>query len=305
MRRSRSSLTGSDLDLVGSSGSCSSGGLRVAVVAGRLAPEPVDGPVAGGGDDPAARVRRHARRRATARRRRRTRPGPPPRRCRCRRRGGPGWPPPGRTPRRKTCSTVRGSRRRSRGRLLRARPGTAAPRPGPGRRPWPWRPTPARRRGRRASITQKPPSCSLVSANGPSVVTTSPFCDLHDGGGVGGCRPPANTQAPAGLELVVDGVDVGVHLLRSRRRGRHRVAFDHVHGQQVLGHVALLGRGDGTVPSLTRLRTGTAPNRQPPRNSSQGQREARSAASQPARTSSAPSASPRSRPSHCPCRRSR
>src|SRR5216683_899956 len=48
-----------------------------------------------------------------------------------------------------------------------------------------------------ALITQKPPSCSLVSANGPSVVTTWPPCARTTVAVEDGCRPPANTHAPA------------------------------------------------------------------------------------------------------------
>src|ERR1035438_9858746 len=46
-------------------------------------------------------------------------------------------------------------------------------------------------------MTQKPPSCSLVSANGPSVVTTWPPWARTTVAVAGGWRPPANTQAPA------------------------------------------------------------------------------------------------------------
>src|SRR5215831_8156100 len=48
-----------------------------------------------------------------------------------------------------------------------------------------------------AVMTQKPPSCSLVSANGPSVVTTCPFCERTTVAVSGGWRPPAKTQIPA------------------------------------------------------------------------------------------------------------
>ena len=62
--RSRSSSTGPTSS--GSSALVQSGGLGVAVVAGRLPAQPVDGPVAGGRDDPPGRARRDARSRATA-----------------------------------------------------------------------------------------------------------------------------------------------------------------------------------------------------------------------------------------------
>src|SRR5215467_5671559 len=48
-----------------------------------------------------------------------------------------------------------------------------------------------------AVMTQKPPSCSLVSANGPSVVTTWPFWERTTVAVSGGWRPPAKTQTPA------------------------------------------------------------------------------------------------------------
>ena len=48
-----------------------------------------------------------------------------------------------------------------------------------------------------ALITQKPPICSLVSAYGPSVVTTWPPWARTTVAVDDGCRPPANTQAPA------------------------------------------------------------------------------------------------------------
>ena len=45
-------------------------------------------------------------------------------------------------------------------------------------------------------MTQKPPSCSLVSANGPSVVTTLPPWFRTTVAVSGGSSPPANTHAP-------------------------------------------------------------------------------------------------------------
>src|SRR5260370_867573 len=48
-----------------------------------------------------------------------------------------------------------------------------------------------------AVITQKPPRGPLVSANGPSVVTTWPPWARTTVAVAGGCRPPANTHAPA------------------------------------------------------------------------------------------------------------
>src|SRR5207302_2087884 len=48
-----------------------------------------------------------------------------------------------------------------------------------------------------ALMTQKPPICSLPSANGPSMVSTSPLWTRRTVAVLEGCRPPANTQAPA------------------------------------------------------------------------------------------------------------
>ena len=79
----------------------------------------------------------------------------------------------------------------------RARPGRAAPRPGRGR-PSVALAAHARAASRSAaSMTQNPPSCSLVSANGPSVVRTSPSLHRHDGGGVG--RVEAAGEHPGAL----------------------------------------------------------------------------------------------------------
>src|SRR5439155_10234622 len=48
-----------------------------------------------------------------------------------------------------------------------------------------------------ASITQKPPICSLVSAKGPSVIETSPPAVRTTVADDAGRRPAWNTQAPA------------------------------------------------------------------------------------------------------------
>src|SRR5208282_4598977 len=53
-----------------------------------------------------------------------------------------------------------------------------------------------------ALMIQNPPSCSFVSANGPSVVRTSPSLIRTTVAVDGGCRPPANTQAPAASSSV-------------------------------------------------------------------------------------------------------
>ena len=106
-------------------------GRLVLGVALGLAADPVDGPVAGGGGQPAARVGRHAVDAASARRRPGAPRRPPPRRRRCRRSGGSARRRPGRTPRGRSAR----SRRWGPVTRLEARPGRAAPRPCPaGRR---------------------------------------------------------------------------------------------------------------------------------------------------------------------------
>jgi hypothetical protein len=55
----------------------------------------------------------------------------------------------------------------------------------------------ASRSGARTIV--KPPMCSFPSANGPSVVSTSPSRGRRTVAVLGGCRPPANTHAPAAL----------------------------------------------------------------------------------------------------------
>src|SRR6185312_6862560 len=46
-------------------------------------------------------------------------------------------------------------------------------------------------------MTVKPPRCSLPSVNGPSVIRTSSPCAFSTVAVSGGCRPAANTQTPA------------------------------------------------------------------------------------------------------------
>ena len=50
-----------------------------------------------------------------------------------------------------------------------------------------------------ARMIQNPPMCSLPSAKGPSVMSTSPSAARSTVAVSGGCRPPVNTQAPAAL----------------------------------------------------------------------------------------------------------
>ena len=48
-------------------------------------------------------------------------------------------------------------------------------------------------------MTQKPPMCSLASANGPSVVIVSPSWTRTTVAVSGPCSPPAKTQRPAAV----------------------------------------------------------------------------------------------------------
>src|SRR5207247_676716 len=50
-----------------------------------------------------------------------------------------------------------------------------------------------------AVMTVSPPRNSLPSANGPSVIRTSPSLKRATVAVLGGCKPPANTHAPAAL----------------------------------------------------------------------------------------------------------
>ena len=95
--------------------------------------------------------------------------------------------------------------------------------------------------------------CSFDSANGPSVVTTSPSCALHDGGDVGLGESAGEHPDPLGLHVGVECGNVGEHLLHDVL-GRRFFAFDHVNGEQVLRHLgdSLLAR-IGSVPILSPL----------------------------------------------------
>ena len=158
------------------------------------------------------------RRPATARPRRAGPRRPPPRRCRCRRSGGPARRRSGRTPRGRSARSPRWDRRvhpvvRPPG----LAPGRAGPRPCPRRPSSPRWPTSARRRGRAASMTQKPPIYSLDSTNGPSVTMARRRCCRPRSSPSIGSSPPPNTQTPAVLELLVelvDGLEDRLHRLR-------------------------------------------------------------------------------------------
>src|SRR5688500_9440367 len=47
------------------------------------------------------------------------------------------------------------------------------------------------------SMMLNPPNCSFVSANGPSVVSTSPLCICTTVAVLASCSPPPNTHTPA------------------------------------------------------------------------------------------------------------
>ena len=189
-------------------------GLGVTVVAGRLATQPVDGAVAGGGGDPTARVGRHARCPATSRSRSRTPPGPSLRRCRCRRRDGPGWRRPGRIPHGRSARGRLVARRQARParrwRLVLER--TDLDRAHAGRRAL-RRP---RERGVEVGQLEDPEAAELflrLSANGPSVMTGSPSVGAHDGRGARLVQTAAEHPQALGHELGVERVDLLERLL--------------------------------------------------------------------------------------------
>ncbi len=87
-----------------------------------------------------------------------------------------------------------------------------------------------------ASMTQKPPICSLASGKGPSVMVASPLGCVDHGGGVGCLQTTAEHPGALLLELGVELVDCGVGLLRCLLVGV-ALTLDHVDGEQVLRHV--------------------------------------------------------------------
>ena len=261
--RSRSSRTAPSS--AGSSRRVQQRGLGVAVVAGGLAAQPVDRPVAGGGDDPAGRARRQAVGRPALRPPRRRRPGPPPRRRRCRRRRGPGRRPRGRTRSRKTRST-----RRPVARSPRERPHLDRQRRRAARA---CRPQSSAASRSRRSMIEKPPRCSLPSANGPSVVEHVAVAAAASTVAVlGGCRPPANTQAPASRISWLTAVDVRHDLLPAPPAAGSPPPVGLVHGEQVLGHRRPPRVGAGSLPALTLCTNGRRPDRQVRKKLSAGER---------------------------------
>ena len=79
-----------------------------------------------------------------------------------------------------------------------------------------------------------PPMCSLPSANGPSVMSTSPSWSRTTVAVLGACSPPAKTHAPAALHLLVQGVDVPHDLLQDL--GRRRISVGLIDAEQILLH---------------------------------------------------------------------
>ena len=63
-------------------------------------------------------------------------------------------------------------------------------------------------------MTQKPPTCSLVSAYGPSVDDGLATLLPDHGGGVGGMEPTGEDPGAGLPDLVVERVDIGVDLLQ-------------------------------------------------------------------------------------------
>ena len=185
------------------------------------------------------------RRRATARRRRAAPRRPPPRRRRCRRSGGPARRRPGRTP--------RGRSARS------SRSGRSLGLEGPdldlalaGRRPL-GRPSFSAASRSGASMTQKPPSYSFDSANGPSVMIGSgPVASTVVVDSIGS-RPPPNTQMPASVTFWLKASTWREHALHVVAGG-HLLAHLVVHAEHVLRHGVLLRRHVGSTPPRTAAR---------------------------------------------------
>ena len=92
----------------------------------------------------------------------------------------------------------------------------------------------------------KPPMCSLPSANGPSVMSTSPSLGRSTVAVLGACSPPVKTQHAGLLELVAHRVDVAMIFVQDLRRRWRPVGL--VDAEQVLLH-----RGPPGVGALSPL----------------------------------------------------
>ena len=119
-----------------------------------------------------------------------------------------------------------------------------------------------------ALMTQKPPICSLASANGPSVIDdVAAWCRRRRSRCRRARRPPPNTHWPASLDLGVERVDVlegRLHLfLGSVGVARPR----RVDGEQVLGHVGFSSVVARPRCRLTSYTNGSEPRSTGPRKS--------------------------------------
>ena len=100
----------------------------------------------------------------------------------------------------------------------------------------PWPPRPARRRGRRASMTQNPPMCSLDSVKGRRSRGPRRRRPGRRWPTTPACRPPPKTHTPADLHLGVERVDlVGRPLCISSGAGCGASSII-AHTEQVLRH---------------------------------------------------------------------
>ena len=221
-------------------------GLGVAIMARCLTTQAVDGAVAGGGGDPAARIGRQSGRR--------------PRSLATRNASWTISSAMSISPKRRTkvATTRPDSSRKIRSRSVaaperaigagtfgtgfgplrpRARLGTDGPRRAPCTAdPLAAHASAASRSG--AVMIQNPPSCSLVSANGPSVMIGSPSVP-HDRCDLRRMEAAAEDPGAGGLELLVERVDLLERLLHHCGIGRHRGLGAVPYGQEVLRH------GDG------------------------------------------------------------
>ena len=221
------------------------GRLRLAAVAGRLPPQAVQGLVAGGGDDPAARVGRHAR-------------------------GGPALRGHGEglldrlfgdvdvaedadqgghgTARTLPVGALDGGGIGARHSATpRRSPGTAGPPPARRRPRTPWPPRRARRPGRGPD---DPEAAQLLLGLRERPVGGDHLAVLgaDDRGRVGRVQAAGEDPGPGGLELGVERVDRLVPPLDLVLRG-DRLPLRHVHREQVLPHASSPFTWPGTMPA--------------------------------------------------------